>query len=263
VTLFEDKSALLVDYNLKLKQALTLPERWVPNIPPGKLYQYVLGAEGVFLHAEREGLELSLQVAATWALGPLIRGLDYIEEFVNCEYPRIPLPAVAYMLERARAAKDAEGRPVEILYHLYFDQGAHKWQLVLPEQEQSATSCRPVGSALGPGGSYERAFIEVHSHHSMRAFFSGTDDADEQGFRVYGVLGTIFERPTLRLRIGVYGQFFEVSASYFFELGMPGQPAIVEDAYAQDTKELEKKAESFKKAEIEAEAEAEMEADRE
>jgi hypothetical protein len=36
----------------------------------------------------------------------------------------------------------------------------------------------------------------------MKAFFSGTDDADEQGFRLYGVLGSIFERPTFMLRVG-------------------------------------------------------------
>jgi hypothetical protein len=40
-----------------------------------------------------------------------------------------------------------------------------------------------------------KSFIEVHSHHH-ESFFQQTDDKDEQGFRLYGVLGTIFNRPT-------------------------------------------------------------------
>ncbi|MBV8715456.1 MAG: hypothetical protein JOZ65_10355, partial [Chloroflexi bacterium] len=35
------------------------------------------------------------------------------------------------------------------------------------------------------------AIVEVHSHHMMRAYFSATDDRDETGRRVYGVLGRL------------------------------------------------------------------------
>ncbi len=70
----------------------------------------------------------------------------------------------------------------------------------------------------GPGSSYAGALIEVHSHHGMPAFWSGTDDADEQGFRLYAVLGDIFRRPTLRVRVGIYGQFYELPAGTIFGL---------------------------------------------
>jgi PRTRC genetic system protein A len=121
-----------------------------------------------------------------------------------------------------------------------WDNGPRRmWRLAIPEQERSATSCKPIGAAVAPGGSYEKAVIEVHSHHSMSAFFSSTDDKDEQGFRIYGVLGTIFDRPTLRLRIGVYGQFWEVPAEDFFELGEPGKEPAIQDAYFDEAKAVE------------------------
>ena len=41
---------------------------------------------------------------------------------------------------------------------------------------------------------------------TLPAFFSATDDRDEQGFRIYGVAGRLYTpRPELRLRVGVYG----------------------------------------------------------
>ena len=49
---------------------------------------------------------------------------------------------------------------------------------------------------------------EFHSHGRHRAFFSATDDRDEQGFRVYGVVGRLdTSTPELTLRLGVYGHF--------------------------------------------------------
>ena len=50
---------------------------------------------------------------------------------------------------------------------------------------------------------------EFHSHGTSRAFFSKTDDGDELGFRIYGVVGRLDSDrlPELSLRVGVYGHF--------------------------------------------------------
>ena len=58
---------------------------------------------------------------------------------------------------------------------------------------------------------------EFHSHGHSRAFFSATDDRDEQGFRIYGVAGRLdSDRPELSLRVGVYGHFAPVRWSQVF-----------------------------------------------
>ena len=58
---------------------------------------------------------------------------------------------------------------------------------------------------------------EFHSHGSSRAFFSTTDNEDEQGFRIYGVAGRLdTPQPELNLRVGVYGHFAPLCWSQVF-----------------------------------------------
>ena len=60
-----------------------------------------------------------------------------------------------------------------------------------------------------------------------------TDDEDEQGFRIYGVVGRTGEyRPELALRVGVYGHFAPVDYAQAFEGADPGiRPVKTEDNY--------------------------------
>ena len=64
---------------------------------------------------------------------------------------------------------------------------------------------------------------EFHSHGSSRAFFSKTDDADEQGFRIYGVVGRLDDPESeLSLRVGVYGHFAPADWPQVFDGPNPG-----------------------------------------
>ena len=124
----------------------------------------------------------------------------------------------------------AKQAPREALFHLSFDQDTHGsfvpdhilcmdgWHLEFPEQRATEDEVELIHK--GYGTSEERAIIEVHSHHHGEAQFSEKDDRDEGGcsFRVYGVLGTIFERPTITTRVGLFGNFMQYNASEFFEL---------------------------------------------
>jgi len=79
---------------------------------------------------------------------------------------------------------------------------------------------RPVLAALD-SASYANTLIEVHSHQRMAAFFSSTDSADEQGFRLYAVLGRLDRdgyEAEIRLRVGVYGHFYELPATGILSL---------------------------------------------
>jgi hypothetical protein len=48
--------------------------------------------------------------------------------------------------------------------------------------------------------------------------FSETDDKDESGFRLYGVIGNLHQAPKIRLRVGCYGYFWEIPASWALKL---------------------------------------------
>jgi PRTRC genetic system protein A len=192
-------------------------------LPPinAAMYEYVMASNGVFVRGQRTGLRVMLPVM-TGPPTPL-RGLVPVEPFVQLDHPRVPAELVDEMLDAALAAKDDAQDPVEALFHLSWD--ANGARLAMPSQERGVAFVRPIGQTP----SYETAVVEVHSHHGMTARFSSTDDADEVGFRVYAVLGEIFTRPTLRVRVGLYGHYWEIPATWVFQL-----PHRVTDAHARD-----------------------------
>ena len=192
-------------------------------LPPinAAMYEYVMASNGVFVRGRRTGLSVMLPVMS----GPPtpLRGLVPVEPFVQLDHPRVPAELVDEMLEAALGAKDDDLKPVEALFHLTWDACGSRLQM--PPQERSIMSVKPIGHAP----SYETAAVEVHSHHGMAARFSSTDDADEVGFRIFGVLGEIFTRPTLRVRVGLYGHYWEIPATWVFQL-----PHRISDAHAKD-----------------------------
>jgi PRTRC genetic system protein A len=176
----------------------------------GKLFDYIFGAGGVFMRATREGLDACVPVAACE-----IRGLAPVEPFVNLSFPLVPAGLVRRMFNRARAACVEKGSPIEALFYLRLDAEADEWTLTEPAQRATGGSVRPEDET---DEDYRSALIELHSHHQMEAFWSGDDDRDEQGFRLYAVIGEIFTRSVLRVRVGCYGHFYEVPAREIFEL---------------------------------------------
>ena len=181
------------------------------------LYRYLVGQEGVFLETHRRGLKTCLPLAPCE-----IRGLAAVNSYFQLEYPPVPKELLSQMLELARQAETAAGTPAEILFYLLWQEQGGFWEMILPDQKGRASSVRPTDPT---NLEYQAALIEVHSHNSMAAFFSATDDQDEQGLKLYGVLGKIFDEPQIALRLGVYGQFFPVPASLVFNL-----PEGLEDA---------------------------------
>lgn len=206
-------SNALIKHIIATKESLT-------EIAPNSMYEYVYASNGTFVRAKRQGLI---------AIAPVsyykTKGLRAVSASIQMTYPPVPNTLVERMLEASCIACNAEGKPVEIVFHLYFENG--NWQLAIPDQEQTATSCKPLDNSQN--SSYGKALIEVHSHHGMKAFFSETDNRDEIGFRIYGVLGEIFSNPQIRTRVGIYGHFHEIPATGILEL-----PPQLNDCLSED-----------------------------
>jgi len=189
----------------------------LPKIRETSMYEYIYAGNGTFVRAKREGLK---------AIAPVVfykaKGLKSISAAVEMAYSPVPSSLVQKMLEASRSVTDIDGNPVEIVFHLCFEND--NWQLNIPEQDQTATSCKPLDN-----NSYQKALIEIHSHHGMKAYFSPQDNADETGFRIYGVLGEIFTNPQIRMRVGIYGHFYETVATGILEL-----PDQLTDCLAED-----------------------------
>ena len=151
-------------------------------------YDYVLGSGGVYVQSQSAHLTARIPVAPGE-----VRGLAPVAEKVELSRGPIPRRLFERGLRWFQAAPDTER-----FFAVRLDGRANR--LVAPAQVGTAASLayRPPAGVVA----------EFHSHGSSSAFFSATDDRDEQGFRIYGVVGRLDAlRPELRLRVGVYGHF--------------------------------------------------------
>ena len=160
-------------------------------------YDYVLGSGGVYVQSQGAHLTARAPIAPC-----TVRGLAPVAGKLQLTHG--PIPAGLFDLGLRWFQDDPD---TERLFAVRWDGEAYR--LVAPPQAGTATSLAYVP----PAG----VVAEFHSHGSSRAFFSVTDDLDEQGFRIYGVVGRLDDpEPELSLRVGVYGHFAPVDWSQVF-----------------------------------------------
>ena len=173
-------------------------------------FDYVLGSGGLYVQSE------SAQLTARVLVAPCeVRGLAPVAEKVELAHG--PIPARLFELGLGWFEDDPD---TERFFAVRWD--GRSYRLVVPPQLGTATSL----AYAPPAG----VVAEFHSHGHSRAFFSKTDDKDEQGFRIYGVAGRLdTDRPELSLRVGVYGCFAPVEWPQVFEGLHPGLRLMAEE----------------------------------
>ena len=183
-------------------------------------YDYVLGAGGLYVQSESAHLTARVLVAPC-----TVRGLAPVTGKVELTHG--PIPAGLFEVGLGWFQDDPF---TERFFAVRWD--GRSYRLVVPEQEGTTTSL----SYVPPAG----VVAEFHSHGTSRAFFSKTDDGDEQGFRVYGVVGRLdADRPELSLRVGVYGHFAPVEWPQVFDGPEPCVRFIGEDLDPTDKEVIE------------------------
>ena len=161
-------------------------------------YDYVLGSGGLYVQSESAHLTARVPVAPCE-----VRGLAPVAEKLQLTHG--PIPARLFELGLGWFQDDPDT--------VRWDGDGYR--LVVPPQAGTATRL----AYLPPAG----MVAEFHSHGSSRAFFSATDDRDERGFRIYGVVGRLdTPLPELSLRVGVYGHFAPVDWLQVFDGPDPG-----------------------------------------
>jgi len=175
----------------------------------GLAFDYLLAGDGVYLAAGNDDLDVRVPLA-----GCDVRGLPPLYPACNLKHGRLPQWIWDAIVWAAHVGYMG-GR--EVLLAVTFDPGAG-YRLTVPPQVAGPERVvyRPPASAV----------LEVHSHGSHAAMFSAIDDRDEQGLRLYGVVGRIeAERPEVTLRVGAYGHFLPVPWEAVFE----GDRAVFRD----------------------------------
>jgi PRTRC genetic system protein A len=195
----------------KLVQHLILQDDGTLPLIPDCLYAYIMAGNGVFLYARRDDLEVLIPVSSV-----AVAGLPHLEPFVHM--PRVPAILMHHILQASK-----ENLPNEILFWFNFDSDRQDWNVVAPRQICRPSRVFPVDESDPLG---IKALIDLHSHALMEPFFSRADNTDEQGFRIFAVLGKVNEKPEIGVRVGVYGNYWSITASMIFEL-----PEEIRDAY--------------------------------
>ncbi len=124
--------------------------------------------------------------------------------------PKIPWELVA---ETERIFKR---NPVhEYAVQIFFDRKTRGYEIYEPEQQTTPGTvvfCRNMKKER------EKVLVmDIHSHGQFHAFFSGVDNNDEKGIRLYMVIGNLDQREhTYALRAGMAGFFGTLSLSQIF-----------------------------------------------
>lgn len=173
------------------------------DIAPSPLYEYVFAANGTFVHAKNRIMDVWMPLSIIREKEKMVRGLRFIE-------PSIRLPKRVPAMDLRNMVKIAQAKsPNEVLFYFRWING--EWKMEIPPQTSGHAAVQPLEDG-------EYAPIEVHSHNSMPAFFSATDNRDENGLRIYGVLGRV-DKPIVdfRLRISIYGHYSTLPYQLVFE----------------------------------------------
>lgn len=161
------------------------------DLPPrsGLAYDYLLAGDGVYLVAEHDLLVVRVPIAHC-----TVRGLLPICSACVLKHGRLPALLWEQIVAIARVGALYER---EILAAVTWDD-TFGYRVEVPPQIVS------LDNVL-----YQRipsTVLEIHSHHRYPAFFSPTDDADEQRLGLFGVLGRLdTDQPEVALRVGAYG----------------------------------------------------------
>lgn len=200
---------------LRIREAIMAESLSLPALG-GLLYRYVVAGNGLFIQAEDSRLEALVQVSTERC-----HGLVDLEPKVHLKIPRIPASFLEAVLASAR-----RHLPYEAMYQLLYRDKT--WRCVMPPAEAKVHS---LAFQDDPD-----AVVDLHSHASLGAFFSQTDDQDEQGFRIYAVIGKVdTDKPVIKVRVGVYGHHCEIDPLIVFEgLGPftdedPEEPVTLEE----------------------------------
>lgn len=179
----------------------------------GPLYTYLVGANGVFVAGMNEFFRAIIPVQVIREPKRYIRGLEMIKPIFFLE-KRVPNFLLHRMVSISRKAC-----PNEVLFYLNYENISQnvwvtlgkEWGLSIPLQSFTPISVNPLEDQ-------KYVPLEVHSHNSMPAFFSETDNRDETGMRLYGVLGRVDQEVVdIKLRVSIYGHYVLIPYHYVFD----------------------------------------------
>lgn len=135
--------------------------------------------------------------------------------------PLIPYELIREVITLFRhlCVKNGYAGVTEALAYIYWDKEEKRFFTYIPQQKVTATSVEEivVEDCLYDTSRFIH-YADIHSHNTMAAVFSKTDDADEQGNRLYIVVGRLDQfYPEIAARICNGGAFWPIAPESVME----------------------------------------------
>ncbi len=197
----------------KLMLEKLMVAHYIEDIPEDckKSIAYVMQGNGIY---ERRKNKLGTFISKI-VEGEIIGLKSDLEEGWELNVPKIPAPFLGTTVHFFK--KIYKKYSSEVFLQFFFDLDKEEYVIHLPKQTVSAASVRYDNDESFEDTNKILVF-EIHSHGSMGAFFSGTDDGDEKADRFYGVIGNITHAfPDLKMRISVGGRTSEIEVEDLFD----------------------------------------------
>lgn len=181
----------------------------LPPATPG--IDWLFAANGLFKRATNAALSATVCVAQ---FRTSIYGLDALLPSVRWHHHRGLLPAswLDALLDSARKACELPSGMVRPIEKQWFAVWRNQCvRLIVPKEQHASAGMVRYEMPTEP------VLLDIHSHHTMRAYFSEVDDRDDQGLSISMVIGTIFERPEAVARLNVYGHRQRIPLTMLFD----------------------------------------------
>ncbi len=217
----------------------------------GACYDYILASTGLFIETEGPLMAARVPVAPCE-----VRGLAPLEPKIVLRHGKVPKHIFDLALNTMLTYPDKERYAA-----VTWNNGYH---IIVPnqaEEKEQVGAGIDTGHGSPAGVAYlnpDSVLLEMHTHPKMPARFSGTDNRDETGLKLYGVYGCCgyyrevtdaldhetamdylqSNSPGIRLRVGVYGYFHPVAwkdvfdgdlGSEIFDLGLADPPRSADE----------------------------------
>ena len=166
----------------------------------GKLYELRKMEEGEFIAPANKVAEF-----------------PYVQAGFTPSLPRIPLSLIGQIVAFFRSFV-SEQEEYEALAHIFWDKKEQRFFAYIPPQTVSKDDIvADLRSCPYQEPRYLR-YADIHSHNTMKAFFSHRDNLDETGTGLYFVVGHLDSfLPELKARISCGGSFVEIDPENVIE----------------------------------------------
>ena len=143
-----------------------------------------------------------------------VREFEDIQAEFKMALPKIPAHIFSKVMGFFKSISDE--LHYEVLVHILYDTEEKEYIIKVPKQRISEASVNSETDEPYPDRCIH--VMDFHSHNTMPAVFSGTDNADEKETRLYAVAGR-FNRtfPEITVRAGCAGKFIPLNPEDVFE----------------------------------------------